>query len=226
MSLHMSYLDVLALSLLLICWLGFPSFSKWFGKQDLTSAIALYRERWMQTMLNRGDRIADVSLARGLLGTVTFLASTSVLIVSGIVGLIVASESVVLVMNGSFWFAPMDRTQLEMKLGVLLFIFVRTFFKLSWSVRLHSYSSILVGAATLPEQPLDDEGRELAMKAAKMSTLASHHYLGGLTGYYFGFASLAWFIHPVALIVAVFMTVAVLMRREHFSNAVSILRQA
>ena len=212
-------LDLVAGAILIAGWLGYDLLLRLFGQKDLTAKVIAARQRWMREMLGRADRITDVSLARGLMQSVAFLASTSVLLISGAIGLIGSAGLIVDIVNQSVWLAPTSRALFEIKAGVLLLIFVQTFFRLTWALRLHSYSMILIGAAPSPDQKDTAAARIVADKSAHFSALASRHYLAGLRGYYFGLAALAWYVHPLFLVGAVLFTYVVLVRREYFSNA-------
>ncbi len=215
----MPLLDIAAVTLLIVGWLGYDLLLNLFRGEDLTAKVAAARQRWMLEMLGRADRITDVSLARGLMQSVAFLASTSVLLITGTIGLIGSAGIMVDIINQSTWLIATSRAMFEIKTGVLLLIFVQTFFRLTWCLRLHSYSMILIGAAPAPDAQDTREAKMIADKSARLSALASRHYLAGLRGYYFGLAALAWYVHPLLLVGAVLFTYVVLIRREYYSRA-------
>ena len=216
-------LEFFAGLVLLVGWLGFDVIQKWITAEDLTAKVSEARLRWLNEMLGRADRITDISLARGLMQSVTFLASTSVLLITGAIGLIGSAGFMVDIINESIWLSDTTRATFEIKTGVLLLIFVQTFFRLTWALRLHSYSMILIGAAPSPEDKHKSSAKRIAQKAAGLSALASRHYLAGLRGYYFGWAALAWYVHPLLLVGAIAFTYVVLIRREYFSHATLML---
>ena len=47
---------------------------------------------------------------------------------------------------------------------------------------------------------------------------AARHFNNGLRAYYFGLAALAWFIHPLLLMMATFWVIFVIYRREFRSS--------
>ena len=219
----LSLLDHVALTVLLVTWLGYPVIIKAFGGQDLTDVMANYRVEWMRQMLHRDERITDVSLARGLFSSVSFFSSTTVFIISGIVGMIASSEGITAALGNSPWLSETDQMAFEIKAGALLLIFIHSFFKFGWSMRLHTYSSILIGAAPQKEHMNSPEAEAIVQKASRLSTLASQHYFAGLRGYYFGLTTLTWFIHPALMIIALFLNLVVQIRRERFSATLSVL---
>lgn len=214
--------DIVAGATLLLGWLAYPWIIRLFPGKELTEKVAASRKIWMLEMLGRSDRITDVSLARGLMQSVAFLASTSVLLITGALGLIGSAGFVVDLINQSAWLVPTTQDAFEIKTVFLLLIFVQSFFRLTWAMRLHSYSLILIGAAPQPEEKDAARSRRIAEKSADFSALASRHYLAGLRGYYFGLATLAWYVSPILLIGAVLFTFLILVRREHYSKASSL----
>ena len=64
----------------------------------------------------------------------------------------------------------------------------------------------------------------LAERAARINGLAGRHQNQGLRAFYFALAALAWFVHPVAFIIATMWVVAVLHRRDFRSRSQRIVR--
>lgn len=222
--LELGNLNILALAVLLLFWLGYPLLTRFLSAKDLTEEVADFRHQWMGEMLHREERITDVSLVRGLASSVTFFASTTVLLISGLIGLLGSAPSFHASLESSNIVSTSSLYLFEVKILTLLVIFIHSFFKFGWSMRLHTYSSILIGAAPQTELMDSDEARTITRKAADISALASHHYFAGMRGYYFAIAGLGWFVSPVALLAATIFIFLVLLRREHFSRALAILQ--
>ncbi len=77
-----------------------------------------------------------------------------------------------------------------------------------------------------PASEVDDACAARCKWIADLITLASAHFNRGLRAYYFATALLAWFIHPMALIVASIWVVLVLYRREFHSRALGLLQES
>jgi uncharacterized membrane protein len=105
----------------------------------------------------------------------------------------------------------------ELKLIVLLLIFIYAFFKFTWSMRHFNYLSIMIGAAPSCEA-LPEWSNRFAERAAKVSSNATNTFNRGLRAYYFGLAYLSWFLHPLFFIVTTVIVVAILYRREFMSR--------
>ena len=119
----------IGLILLVVCWLLYPIISRWLPRSDLTAEIEVYRHKWMAQMLHREERITDVSLARGLFGSVSFFASTTVLLISGLIGLLASAPGLYENLSRSSVFDDTGLVIFEVKICVLIIIFIHAFFK-------------------------------------------------------------------------------------------------
>jgi len=62
-----------------------------------------------------------------------------------------------------------------------------------------------------------------AKQLADLTSLAASQFNNGLRAYYFALATLSWFYHPLAFMLATTWIVGILYRREYHSNAHAIL---
>ena len=76
-----------------------------------------------------------------------------------------------------------------------------------------------------PASEVDDACVARCKWIAGLIALASAHFDRGLRAYYFATALLAWFIHPMALVVASIWVVLVLYRREFHSRTLALLQE-
>lgn len=144
-----------------------------------------------------------------------FLANTSIFILAGLVALLGSPDLGQRMLNAlPFANPPASDVAWEIRVSLLVFIFVRAFFELTWALRQFNSCSFVVGgigmgAAFTPR----------AEMAAKLANRAARHFNTGLRAYYFGLAALAWIVRPLALIAALLMVIRELHRRE-FRSAV------
>jgi uncharacterized membrane protein len=110
----------------------------------------------------------------------------------------------------------------ELKIVVLLLIFVYAFFKFSWSLRQFGFCSILVGAARKPPADASEYTVDIDRIAVILS-FANRNFNQGLRGYYFGVAALSWFLHPGLMIAVTLGVVYVLHQREFRSRTLEVL---
>ena len=225
----LSIADTLALILFLSAWTAYTFYAKFRAKRSytLSSLMRRHREQWMREMLHRENRISDATIIGNLERVVTFFASTTILILAGLITAIFASENLLKVLAGLHLSSTTEVETIQFKLLVMALIFVYAFFKFTWSVREHIFSSILIGSAPQAERLAQLDERELegiALQAAKMSDLANHDFNHGLRAYYFALALLGWLVNGWLLLLATLWVIAVLYGREFNSKALRLLR--
>lgn len=208
-----SALDLVALAVFLACWAGYSTIVDRVPSIRARSVIAAmdeHRRRWMIAALDRENRISDVSVVGNLMTSTSFLANTCIFILGGLLALLSSPDMGRRVL-GAF---PMIETGIsdgawEVRIGLMLVIFVRAFFELTWALRQFNYSSILIGGLGLGPDHVP-----AAEVAARVMNRAARHFNTGLRAYYFGLAALAWIIHPLALIAASLLVLQEIHRRE------------
>ncbi len=215
--LPLTLLDWIALAVFVGCWVVYALLVDRIPSIRARSVIAAmdeHRRRWMIAALPRDNRIADIAAIGNLMSSVAFLATSSILILGGLVAMMAAPDLGRRVVASFPWAAVPDDAMWEIKIGLLLLIFVNAFFELTWSLRQFNYVSILVMG-----MPQDPAAIAAAEAAARLANRGARHYNTGLRSYYFGLAALAWIIHPVALIAASLLVLRELHRREFRSAA-------
>ncbi len=217
-------LDMLALAFFMLTWAGYVYFAdiSLRRRRNLVGVMNRYRTGWMRQMLKRDNRMVDASMMGNLMRSISFFANTSILILFGIVTLFGYRDKAEGLLHAVPYAVEASPRLGEMKSMLLLLIFIYSFFKYSWSLRQYNYASTFVGAAPLPFEA-QHLHREIAKRGARLITNAAKHFNNGLRSYYFGLAALAWFVHPVALIVATIWVVTVVYRREFRSQTLHYL---
>lgn len=218
--------DIWAIAWFLLCWIGYTLYSGRTGgtSGNLIDTMARHRIGWMRQMLKRDNRMVDIQIIRNLTRTSSFFASTSILILAGLVTVLGATDKAVGLAAGVPIVSELTPLQWEMRLLLLVLIFIYAFFKFAWSIRQLSYCAIQIGAME-PSTELGEGCEERATCIARLATLAAVHFNRGLRAYYFAMALLAWFIHPFALIATATWVVLVLYRREFRSRTLDILKR-
>src|SRR5262249_46214619 len=92
-------------------------------------------------------RVIDAILIGHLIHSVTFFASTTMLLVAALVGVLAAVNQTFDAVMGLTFTIRTTRPLFELKLLLLTGIFVYAFFKFTWSLRQYNYACALVGAA-------------------------------------------------------------------------------
>ena len=199
-------LDLLALVVFALCWVGYAAVVDRVPRirdRSVIAAMDAHRRRWMVAMLDRENRIMDTQIIGNLMGSTSFLANTSIFILGGLVALIGAPDLGQRVLASLPFAAPPENDWAwEMRIGLLLLIFIRAFFELTWALRQFNYGSIVVGGIGQGEGE-----RPRALMAAQVLNRAARHFNTGLRAYYFGLAALAWIVHPLAFVLASLLVV-------------------
>jgi len=110
---------------------------------------------------------------------------------------------------------------LEIKMLLLVLIFVHAFFKFSWAIRQLNFCGILIAA--VPKTPKDspEQFATYINRIARITSYAGSNFNHGLRSYYFAVAALAWFLHPWLMVVATAWVIFVLYHREFKSKTLA-----
>ena len=189
------------------------------------SVMSGYRLDWWRGMVSRELRIVDAAILTNLSNSAAFFASTTLLILGGLIALLGTSDRVMAVVSDLPFSAYTNEVMWEYKIFLLLAIFVYAFFKFTWSLRQHNFCSVLVGAA--PSRQTDpDELAKFVARSAHLASSASNTFNYGLRAYYFGMAALAWFLNSWVFMAATTFVVAILYVREFHSGALDALSRS
>lgn len=211
--------DLVALVALFATYYFYYPLTDYILGDDISAQMRAWRHQWSRQIQWREERITDISLVRGLVDGISFFASTSVLMISGLVALLGAAGPMSDMFHRYPYFADTTAEQIAIKIIALIILAISAFFKFGWSMRLHSYSTLMIGA--LPPSHLRDQdyANEISQRIADMSFLASKHYHGGMRAYYLGFAALTWFISVWIFFATLCLVVMVMIRRDYMSKA-------
>jgi uncharacterized membrane protein len=224
--LPLTWLDLAALVLFAAAWAGY----QWYADYSATARPRLSREMerytraWLVRMVARDNRMVDVNVIRNLSRSSQFFASTTMLILGALVALMGYAEKAASVVAELPFTQQASERMWELKILVLLMIFVYAFFKFSWSIRQFSFGAILVGA-TQQHTPTPEIYAVHTERIAMIVSFANRNFNQGLRGYYFGVAALSWFLHPVLMIVVTLAVIRVLHEREFHSQTLELLQR-
>jgi uncharacterized membrane protein len=216
--------DALALALFIACWVGFGRFSVWKAKRDasLMGTLRLYRIAWMERMSQRDAHQADAAILNNIIRNVHFFAQTTVFILAGLVALLGTTDKVVelvarLPFRGAFvvwvW---------EVKIVMMIYIFVYAFFKFTWCAWQYNASSVVIGGMPDPHSHSEAIAR-YANTVSQLTVLAGQSFNHGMRAYYYSMAALSWFLHPLIFIACTTWVTIVLYRREFHSDTLDAL---
>ena len=218
-----SLLDWAALAWFLACWLGYEQIVErgWGGRPSLLAETNKLRESWSRVMLKRDPRIVDVALIGNLLPSLSFYANTSIYIIAALFAALGALDQLMSTASELPFSRVISREAMELKLLVLIGVFIIAYFKFTWSLRQFNLLSITLGS--VPEDASDAELERHACKFSAVNSCAGNDFNRGLRAYYFGMAVMAWMVSPWAFIVSTSLIVIVLARREFVSPVLGAL---
>ena len=219
-ELSATWLDILALVLFTAGWFGYAIFAERHGRKvpNLHNTMDAFRREWMVRMIERDNRMTDVNIMRTLTRSSMFFASTTILVLGALIALTGYVQQTLDVVSGLPFTMKASARLLEVKIMLLVLIFTYAFFKFSWGMRQLGQASTLVGAA--PPKPADNPEQYAPWinRIARITSYAGSNFNNGLRAYYFGVAALAWFLHPLLMIVATAWVIYVLYNREFHSK--------
>lgn len=222
--LPLTWLDAVALALLVVVWVSYQWYSDYSDtpRPRLGREMEHFQREWITRMIERDNRMMDVNVLRNLTRSSQFFASTTMLILGALVALMGYAEQAASVVAQLPFGQHVSRRLWEIKILVLLLIFVYAFFKFSWSIRQFGFSSILVGATKKPT-PNPEQYAAHIDRIALILSFANRNFNQGLRGYYFGIAALSWFLHPALMMAVTLGVLYVLHQREFRSNTLVVL---
>jgi len=221
----LSWLDLVAVALFAAMWGGYVWYADFSAtpRARLGMEVDRYVRDWMARMLERDNRMVDVNILRTLARGSQFFASTTMLILGALMALMGYAEKAASVVAELPFTQQATERVWEVKILLLLVIFVYAFFKFSWSIRQFGFSSVLVGAAAGGPADPGKHGGHIE-RLCIVTGFANRNFNQGLRAYYFGVAALAWFLHPVLMIAISAAVLYVLHQREFRSRTLEALQ--
>ncbi len=219
--------DWLALALFFASWVGYALWSKRRAevRPSILATTNRWRRRWMLQVTWRENRIVDSAVAQSLSASPSFFASTSILIIGGLLAALASTEKASGLVQELPFAARTSALVFDLKLATLAAIFVFAFFRFTWSIRQYSFGVVMVGAAPEVGRFADETEHELfADRAGRVMGLAAETFNDGLRAYYLSFAVVAWFVSAWAFMAATAFVLWVLYRREFHSEVLHTLR--
>ncbi len=215
------WVNLLALVWFLICINGYSRYARIKSKTTpcLVNVLHLYRIDWMRQLLRRDVRVADMAAIANLERSVAFFASSTLILLAGLLTVFGASEQAVNLLSELPMVIETSRMEWELKLLVLTGLFIFAFFKFTWSLRQYGFASVLIGSAPVYATAAiavecEAQGEAFVQRTAQMQTMAANNFNMGLRSYYFSLALLGWVINPWVLVLMSTGVVYVLFQRE------------
>ncbi len=212
-------------------WAGYAHFArrKSGAQHSLLAATNQVRRQWMMQTTFREVRVVDGVVIQNLSTSPSFFASTTILIIGGLLAMLGTTEKASELVREIPFAARTSVLVFDLKIVLLLVVFVYVFFRFTWSMRQYTFGALLVAAAPENEQlvALGEAGevarQAFADRAGRVVGLAAETFNDGLRGYYFAFAAIGWFFSPLVFAIATAGVIYILYQREFRSDVLEVL---
>jgi len=212
-------------------WAGYAVFAKRrsSARPSVLAATNRIRRQWMLQATYREVRVFDGVVIQALSTSPSFFASTTILIIGGLLAVLGTTEKASELVREIPFAARTSVLVFDLKIILLLVIFVYAFFRFTWSMRQYTFGALLVASAPEAEQLLaqgaDGELRrqEFADRAGRVVGMAAETFNDGLRAYYFAFAAIGWFFSPLVFAVCTAGVIYILYQREFRSDVLDVL---
>jgi len=218
--------DLLALIFFLIAWLGYGSFLKWKDShlQGVTTAMIDHRRAWMDALLARDMKDADIAIVGHIMSTAAFFASTTVVVIGALLGVIITLGRN-LPAGPSTLLAIAPPTPFEVKIVLIIVVAVYAFQSFTWAIRQANFAAVTMGAAP-PAVSTDSELRNrLAVSMGNIITGVAESYDSGMRAYYFALSAVTWIVSPVLFLLTTAGVLALLLHRQTKSRTALALKK-
>lgn len=223
--------DWAAIVTLFAGWAGYA----WFAKRRSTERASVLdatnqiRREWMLQATYREVRVFDGVVIQNLSTSPSFFASTTILIIGGLLAVLGTTEKASELVREIPFAARTSVLVFDLKVILLLVIFIYAFFRFTWSMRQYTFGALLVASAPEAGQLLamgaEGEARRqaFAVRAGRIVGMAAETFNDGLRAYYFAFAAVGWFISPLVFALATAGVIWILYQREFRSEVLDVL---
>ena len=194
-----------------------------FEASSIVHAVQQQRVAWLKNMSRRENRVLDAIVLQSLGQGNAFFASTSAIAIGGLTAIVGSGENAQSFIEKLPYAAKASPQLWELKVILLMGIFIYAFFKFAWAFRLSHYTGIMIGATPIFDASNEADCDSHAERTATLIGIAAEHANSGLRSFYYAIAAIAWFFHPLAFIAASTWVLGILVRRDFFSRSLRIL---
>ncbi len=208
-------------------WIGYAWFARRWGRThpSLLATTNRIRRAWMLQTTYREVRVIDGVVIQNLSTSPSFFASTTILIIGGLLAVLRTTDKASELVREIPFAAMTSVLVFDLKIVLLLVIFVYAFFRFTWSMRQYTFGALLIASApearTFEAQGLSRD--DFADRAGRIVGLAAETFNDGLRAYYLAFAAVAWFFSPLVFMLATAGVITILYKREFHSDVLAML---
>lgn len=183
-------------------------------RPSLSVIMNMQRRRWVANATLRESPF-DAILSGNIMGSVSFLASTAVLLILAIFAVFGQLPSLMEALDSLSIDRVYTTLDVQLHLVVMLTMFVLAFFAFTLSLRQFNHFCIMLGAIDHSSRTSEQEIDAIT----RMNALGAKNFNSGIRAYYFSVATVAWFVSEWLPIVACIATILILAHREFFSSS-------
>jgi uncharacterized membrane protein len=183
-------------------------------RPSLSVIMNMQRRRWVANAARRESPF-DAILSGNIMGSVSFLASTSVLLVLAVFAVFGQLPTLMEALDSLSLDRSFTVLDVQIHLAIMLAMFVLAFFAFTLSLRQFNHFCIMLGALDHDRDTTDDEISAIA----RMNALGAKNFNSGIRAYYFSVSTVAWFVSEWVGVASCLATVLILAHREFFSSA-------
>ena len=221
------WFDWVAVGVFFSAWVGYAQFARRRAETQpsILASTNRIRHLWMLQATHREVRVVDAVVMQSLSSSPSFFASTTILIIGGLLAVLGTTDKANELVRDIPIAAQTSVLVFDLKLLLMLGIFVYAFFRFTWSMRQYTFGALLVGAAPEAKQ-FAEEGLprdEFADRAGRVVGLAAETFNDGLRAYYLAFAAIGWFFSPLVFVLASVGVIYILYQREFRSEVLDAL---
>jgi len=221
------WIDWVAVVAFFAGWVGYAWFARYWAQTHPSILVSTNRIRraWMLQATYREVRVVDGVVIQNLSSSPSFFASTTILIIGGLLAVLGTTEKASELVREIPFAARTSALVFDLKIVLLLVIFVYAFFRFTWSMRQYTFGALLVAsapeAAMFEAQGLSRDA--FADRAGRTVGLAAETFNDGLRAYYLAFAAIGWFFSPLVFMLATVGVIYILYQREFHSDVLAVL---
>lgn len=208
-------------------WIGYAWFAR---RRALTQPSILVstnriRRAWMLQTTYREVRMLDGAVIQNLSTSPSFFASTTILIIGGLLAVLGTTEKASEFVREIPFAVRTSALVFDLKVGVMLAVFVYAFFRFTWSMRQYTFGALLIASAPEAKQfEVENLPRDaFAERAGRVVGMAAETFNDGLRAYYFSFAAMSWFFSPWLFLAGTGGVIYLLYQREFHSDVLALL---
>lgn len=218
--------DWLAVAWFFALWWGYAAFTRHTQRVTLLQTTNRYRRYWMEQSTARDPRVLDGIIVQGLSSSPSFFASTTIIIIGGLLALLGATDKASEFVREIPFAVRTSVLVFDLKVLLLTGIFVYAFFRFTWSMRQYTFAALVIGSMPDPDDFAAGkfDRKHFADRAGKMLGMAAETFNDGVRAYYMSFAATAWFFSAWAFALATAAVVFILYAREFRSEVLHVLR--